>query len=140
MSNAKVLIMLFLTQSVLMKCVRAIPALEINCCFKPEIVWNQLGLLSRLLTMDLTFIFHFSLYFIFSFLFIEQLGLGFICHAVTSVTSWWHSHKTDYRIWENRIEGSGIKWCHTTWTTHVGLMSYTWSFRVGCTVVSMDHE
>ena len=24
--------------------------------------------------------------------------------------------------------------------TYAGLMSYTWSFRVGCTVISMDHE
>ena len=93
----------------------------------------------------LYFYFLFSLYFIFIlffsyFLFLEQLGLGFISHAVTSVTSWWHSHKTDHKTWENEVEDSGIKWCHTTWTTHVGLMLYTWSFRVGCTVVSMDHE
>ena len=40
---------------------------------------------SRLLTMDLTFMFHLSFYFI--FLFLEQLRLGFISHAVTSVTS-----------------------------------------------------
>jgi len=31
------------------------------------------------------------------------------------------------------------RWCHTTWTPHVGLMNYTWLFRVGCTVVSTDH-
>jgi len=80
-------------------------------CLDIEIVPTKV---SRSLTMDLTFIFRFSLYFIFSFLFIEQLGLGFISHAVTSVTSWWHSHKTDHRIWENGIEGSGIKWHHTT--------------------------
>jgi len=99
-------------------------------------------LVSRLLTMDLTFIFCFSLYFIFSFsfLFLEQLGLGFISHTVTSVTSWWHNHKTDHGTWEKEVEGSRIKWRHTVWTTHAGLMSYTWSFRVGCTVVSMDHE
>ena len=94
----------------------------------------------------LFFIFLFSLYFIFffffffSFLFLEQLRLGFICHTVTSVTSWWRSHKTDHGTWKNGVEGSGIKWRHTTWTTCVGLMSYTWSFRVGCTVVSTDHE
>jgi len=75
---------------------------------------------SRSLTMDFIFIF---LY----FLFLEQLGLGFISHAVISVTSWWQSHKTDHETWENRVEGSGIKWCHTTWTTYVSLMSYTWS-------------
>jgi len=102
---------------------------------------------SRSLTVDFIFIiifsFHFILFFFFfffSFLFLEQLGLGIISHAVTSVTSWWHSHKTDHGTWENGVEGSGIKWRHITWTTHVGLMSYTWSFRVGCTVVSADHE
>ena len=47
--------------------------------------------MSRLLTIDLTFIFHFLFYFIlfclsFIFLFLEQLGLGFISHTVTSVT------------------------------------------------------
>ena len=82
----------------------------------------------------------FFFFFFFSFLFVEQLRLGFISHAVTSVTSWWHSHKTDHRTWENGVKDSGIKWCYTTWTTHVGLMSYIWLFRVGCTVVSTDHE
>jgi len=48
--------------------------------------------MSRSLMMDLTFIFHFSFYFIlfcfsFLFLFLEQFGLGFISHAVTSVTT-----------------------------------------------------
>ena len=89
------------------------------------------------------FSFHFIsffFFFFFSFLFLEQLGLGFISHTVTSVTSWWHSHKTDHGTWKDRVEGSGIKWCHTTQTTHVGLMSYTWSFRVGFIVVSTDHE
>ena len=100
--------------------------------------------LSRLLTMDLTFIFHFYfiLFFIFlffSFLFLEQLRLEFISHAVTSVTSWWCSHKTNHGTWEKEVEGSKIKWHHTAWTTHAGLMSYTWLFRVGCTVVSTDH-
>ena len=33
------------------------------------------------------FPFHFILFFFLNFLFLEQLGLGFICHAVTSVTS-----------------------------------------------------
>ena len=47
--------------------------------------------------------------------------------------------RTDYETWKNGVEGSGIKWHHTTWTTHVGLMLYTWSFRVGCTVVSTDY-
>ena len=108
--------------------------------FKYTIITN----LSRLLTMDLTFIFHFSFYFIlfcfsFIFLFLEQLGLGFIRHAVTSVTNWWCSHKTDHGSWKKKVEGSGTKWRHTAWTTHTGLMLYSWSFRVGCTVASTDH-
>jgi len=48
--------------------------------------------LSRSLAMNLTFIFYFSFYFVlfcfsFIFLFLEQLELGFISHAVTSVTN-----------------------------------------------------
>jgi len=44
------------------------------------------------------FIFIFSLLFLFysPFLFLEQLRLGVISHAVTSVTTWWRSHKTDH--------------------------------------------
>jgi len=44
---------------------------------------------SRLLTMDLTFIFvsYFIFSFSFLFLFLEQLRLGVISHAVTSVTT-----------------------------------------------------
>ena len=95
--------------------------------------------LSRLLTMDLTFIFVSYFIFSFLFLFLEQLGLGVISHAVTSVTNWWRSHKTDHDTWENEVEGTRIKWRHTAWTTYAGLMQYSWLFRVGCTVVSMDH-
>ena len=75
-----------------------------------------------------SFIFIFSLLFDFSFSFIlyflslEQLGLGVISHAVTSVTNWWHSHKTDHGTWENEVERTRIKWCHTAWTTHANLM------------------
>ena len=60
----------------------------------------------------LYFTFHFYFYFYFHsvlfcyFLFLEQLGLGLICHAVTSVTTWWHSHKTDHETWENLVEDS----------------------------------
>jgi len=56
--------------------------------------------LSRLLTVD--FILFFLFYFIL-LLFLEQLGLGLISRAVTSVT------RTDHRTWENKVEGSGIK-------------------------------
>ena len=64
--------------------------------------------------------------FSFNFLFLEQLGLGVISHAVTSVTNWWRSHKTDHETWEKEVEGSGTKWRHTAWTTHTGLMLYSW--------------
>ena len=88
-----------------------------------------------LLSLYFTFLF----FFLFNFLFLEQLGLGFISHAVTSITNWWRSHKTDHGTWKNEVEGSGTKWRYTAWTTHAGLMLYSWSFRVGCTVASTDH-
>ena len=83
---------------------------------------------------------YFTLLFFLIFLFLEQLGLGFISHAVTSVTNWWHSHKTNHETWKKEVEGSGTKWRHIAWTTYAGLMLYSWLFRVGCTVASMDHE
>ena len=58
------------------------------------------------------FPFHFILFdfsFLFIFLFLEQLGLGAISHAVTSVTSWWQSHKTDHETGENVVEGTRTK-------------------------------
>ena len=50
------------------------------------------GLVSRSLTVDfilfsLFTLFYFTFLFLLIFLFLEQLGLGFICHAVTSVTN-----------------------------------------------------
>jgi len=101
--------------------------------------------MSRSLTVDFI-LFSFFILFYLSFpfpfyfsIFRTKLGLGFISHAVTSVTNWWHSHKTDYRIGKNEVEGSRTKWRHTVWTIHAGLMLYSWSFRIGCTVASMDH-
>ena len=87
---------------------------------------------------DIFILFYFSFSFI--FLYLEQLGLGLIGHAVTSVTTWWRSHKTDHGTKEKEVEDARTKWRHTTWTTHVDLMLYSWSFRARCTVVSMDHE
>jgi len=105
--------------------------------------WRQYRYQDRwwwtLFYFSLFILFYFSFLFLFLFLFLEQLGLGFISHTVTSVTNWWWSHKTDHGTWENGVEGSGTKWCHTAWTTHAGLMLYSWSFRIGCTVASMDH-
>ena len=106
--------------------------------------------MSRSSTVDfILFYFPFSFFFFFFssflFLFLEQLGLGLIGHAVTSVTSWWRSHKLmaksqdwsqDLGELSRRFEN---KWRHTTWTPHVDLMDYTWLFRVGCTVASTDH-
>ena len=100
-----------------------------------KIIDNRLNFYFSLFTL-----FYFILFLFFSFLFLERLGLGFISHTVTSVTGWWRSHKTDHGTWENEVEGSRIKWRHTAWIIYAGLMSYTWSFRIGCTVVSTDHE
>ena len=59
------------------------------------------------------FPFHFILSFLFSFLFLflflEQLRLGFISHAVTSVTNLWRSHKTDHETWEKEVEDTRTK-------------------------------
>ena len=117
---------------------------SLNCISKNIIIYSYLFLV-KIVDGGLYFIFSFHFYFtllftfLFSFLFLEQLGLGLISHAVTSVTNWWCSHKTDHETGENGVEGTRIKWRHTAWTTHAGLMKCSWSFRVGCTVVSMDH-
>ena len=76
----------------------------------------------------LSFIFLFIFIFLsiyFYFLFLEQLGLGLIGHAVTSVTTWWHSHKTDHRTRKNSAKDSRtnniIQHGHhmlALWTTH----------------------
>ena len=49
----------------------------------------SMHLLSRLKKVDLTYFtfFHFSFDLFFYSLFLEQLGLGLICHTVTSVTT-----------------------------------------------------
>jgi len=52
------------------------------------------------------FSFLFSFHFIFYLLFLEQLGLELIGHAVTSVTTWWHSHKMGHETWKNLVEDS----------------------------------
>jgi len=97
----------------------------------------------RLKKVDLTYFLFFSFFIFFSilffyFLFLEQLGLGLISHTVIL------SHlmaKSQDRSWDlgefsRRFEN---KWHHTIWTPHVDLMDYTWLFRVGCTVFSMDY-
>jgi len=71
-----------------------------------------------------SFLFSCSFIFLF-FLFLEQLRLRLIGHAVTSVTTWWRSHQTDHKTWENLVENSRtddvIQHGHhmlTSWTTH----------------------
>ena len=101
------------------------------------------SLVSSLQIVDLVFSlfyfsFLFSFHFIFYFLFLEQPELGLIGHTVTSVTTWWHNHKMDHETWGEFSRRFKNKWHHTTWTPHVSLMDYTWLFRVGCTVVSID--
>ena len=76
-------------------------------CFLQSFTYLQTSFV-KIVDGGLHFYFFFSLYFI--FLFLEQLRLGLVCHAVTSVTSWWCSHKTDHETWENGVEGSGTKW------------------------------
>ena len=96
----------------------------------PSALFSVLPDFFNLIFFFLIFTFHFILFcFVFYFLlFLEQLGLGLISHAVTSVTNWWRSHKTDHGVWENEVKSSETKWRHTVWTTHVGLMLYPWSF------------
>ena len=70
-----------------------------------------IAIISSLQTVDLvffyfTFHFYFHSVLFFYFLFLEQLGLGLIGHAVTLVTTWWHSYKTDYETWKNLVEDS----------------------------------
>ena len=81
----------------------------------------------KIIDGELYFIlFSFFFFFLsFLFLFLEQLGLGLISHTVTLVTSWWWSHKTDHKTWENLVEDSRtndiIQHGHhmlTSWTTH----------------------
>ena len=65
-------------------------------------------------------LFYFSI-----FLFLEQLGLRLISHAVTSVPTRWCSHKTDHETWGNSVEDlrtddviqHGYHML-TSWTTH----------------------
>jgi len=83
---------------------------------------------SRLDLFYFYFYFYFSFDLFFYFLFLKQLGLGLIGHTVTSVTTWWHSHKTDHETWENLVEdlrtNDIIQYGHhmlTSWTTHSGL-------------------
>ena len=79
--------------------------IEVPCCRTRVENYIVLlgGCMSRSLTMDLIFIFisyfiFIFLFFSFLFLFLEWLGLGVISRAVTSVTTWWCSHKTGHGI------------------------------------------
>jgi len=78
----------------------------------------------------------FHLFFIFSIFRTLGLGLEVISH-ISHI--WWCGHNIDHRTKEKKVGGSRTKWCHTTWIPHVGLMLYTWLFRVGYRVASTDH-
>ena len=72
-----------------------------------------------------TFYFYFHSILFFYFLSLEHLGLGLISHTVTLITTWWHSHKTDHKTWENLVEDLRtddiIQYEHhmlASWTTH----------------------
>jgi len=83
--------------------------------------------------------FYFLFDFFFTFSIFRTLGLGL--EVIDHISHlWWCGHNIDHETWEKKVEGSGTKWCHTTWTLYVGLILYTWSFRVGCTVASMDQS
>jgi len=82
--------------------------------------------------------FYFILDLFFTFSIFRTLGLGL--EVISHISHiWWCGHNIDHRTWKKKVEGSETKWCYTTWIPHVGLMLYTWLFRVGCTVVSTDH-
>ena len=62
-------------------------------CFYLNVKIVEGGLCSFLFSL---FYFYFYFFFYSLFLFLEQLRLGVISHTVTSVTTWWCSHKTDH--------------------------------------------
>ena len=98
------------------------------------------GLSYSLFSFFLFFI-SFSFWFIFFFLFLELYRVRVRsdqshCH-ISHI--WWCGHNIDHGTQEKEVEGSRTKWCHTTWILYVGLILYIWSFRIGCTVASMDH-
>ena len=64
-----------------------------NLCLLQQLLSSQMV---DLVFLYFTFHFYFHSVLFFYFLFLEQLGLGLISHAITSVTTWWHSHKTDH--------------------------------------------
>ena len=83
---------------------------EVNMCC-PCCITSLVLNLSSSHMVDLVFLFHSLFLFLFLFyfsifLFLEQLGSGWIGHAVTLVTTWWCSHKTDHETWENLVEDS----------------------------------
>ena len=80
---------------------------------------NQDSWMSSSQTVDLVFslfyfLFLFLFCFIFYFLFLEQLWLGLIGHNVTSVTTWWHSHKMDHKTWGEFSRRFENKWHYIT--------------------------
>jgi len=94
----------------------------------------------KIIDGELCFYFLFSLYFIFILFSIFRTTRVRVYQSCCHISHKLMAKSQDWS-WDlkNRVEDSGTKWRHTVWTTHAGLMLYSWSFRVGCTVVSTDH-
>ena len=92
--------------------------------------------------LSFSFIFHFYFYFIFSlFSYFSifrtaRVRVDWSCCHNSHLIAKSQDRSQDLGEFSRRFEN---RWRHTTWTLHVSLIDYTWLFRVGCTVVSMDH-
>ena len=92
--------------------------------------------------LSFSFIFHFYFYFIFSLFSyfsifrIARVRVDLSCCHNSHLIAKSQDRSQDLGEFSRRFEN---RWRHTTWTLHVSLIDYTWLFRVGCTVVSMDH-
>ena len=92
--------------------------------------------------LSFSFIFHFYFYFIFSLFSyfsifrIARFRVDLSCCHNSHLIAKSQDRSQDLGEFSRRFEN---RWRHTTWTLHVSLIDYTWLFRVGCTVVSIDH-
>ena len=88
------------------------------------------------------FYFYFYFYFIFWFIFLfsifrtTRVRVDQSCHHISHLIAESQDRSWNLRKFSKRFKN---KWCHIIWIPYVGLMDYTWLFRVGCTVVSTDH-
>ena len=92
--------------------------------------------------LSFSFIFHFYFYFLFSlFSYFSifrtaRVRVDLSCCHNSHLIAKSQDRSQDLGEFSRRFEN---RWRHTTWTLHVSLIDYTWLFRVGCTVVSIDH-